>query len=84
MCICEIGSNRVEHETVEQKAEILQDWVSGLLRRFQGGKIAIALEQSKGALIFLANIPKKSRLSRRMIRKSRHTSEGEIYLQKGA
>ena len=52
MCICEIGSNRVEHETVEQKAEILHDWVSGLRRRFQGGKIAIALEQSKGALIY--------------------------------
>ena len=52
MCVYEMSSKRVEHETVEQKAEALHDWVNGLRKRFGGGKIAIAVEQSKGALIY--------------------------------
>lgn len=52
VCLYEISSNRVEKETVEQKAESLHDWVNGLRRRFEGGKIAIAVEQSKGALVY--------------------------------
>lgn len=51
VCVYKIGSDRVEHQNVEQKAEALHDWVNALRKRFQGGKIAIAVEQSKGALI---------------------------------
>jgi transposase len=46
------GSSRVERFTVEQKPEALHAWVAGLRTRFPQGKIALALEQSRGAVIY--------------------------------
>ena len=46
------GSTRVESCTVEQKPEALHDWVAQLRARFPQGKIAVALEQSRGAVIY--------------------------------
>jgi transposase len=40
-----------ELSTLEQKAEALIDWIGRLQQRFVGGRIAIAIEQRKGALI---------------------------------
>jgi hypothetical protein len=37
--------------TVEHKTDALIEWISSLQERFAGGRIAIALEQRKGALI---------------------------------
>ncbi|HEY1408488.1 MAG TPA: IS110 family transposase [Promineifilum sp.] len=37
---------------LEQSAEALDLWVAGLRKRFGGAPIAVALEQSKGALIY--------------------------------
>jgi transposase len=51
VCLWQVGSNQVEQGSVEQKPEALHDWVNGLRKRFEGKKIAIAVEQSKGALI---------------------------------
>lgn len=45
-------SDRKEHGRVEQSAEALEAWVQSLRQRFAGGKIAICLEQAKGALIY--------------------------------
>lgn len=51
ICLWEVGSNKIEFGSVEQKPEAIRDWVNGLRKRFAASKIAIAIEQSKGALI---------------------------------
>jgi transposase len=42
---------KIEHVELEQKPAVLHEWVAQLQRRFAGGKIAVALEQRKGAVI---------------------------------
>jgi transposase len=44
-------SRKVEHAEVIHKPEALAEWVSGLRQRFGGRKIAVALEQSRGAVV---------------------------------
>ena len=46
------GSAEVESFSVEQKPEALHGWVAQLQARFPQGKIAVALEQSRGAVIY--------------------------------
>jgi len=46
------GSAAPESFTVEQKPEALHAWVGPLRARFPQGKIAVALEQSGGAVIY--------------------------------
>jgi transposase len=46
------GSARVEAGTVEQKPEALHAWVAQLRARFPQGLLALALEQSRGAVIY--------------------------------
>lgn len=45
-------SPRIEPFTVEQTPEALHAWVAELRARFPQGKIALALEQSRGAVIY--------------------------------
>ena len=45
------GSTEIERRTLEQTPEALAEWANGLRSRFPGGKIAVALEQSRGALL---------------------------------
>lgn len=45
-------SPRAESFTVEQKPEALHAWVAQLRARFPQGRIALALEQSRGAVIY--------------------------------
>jgi hypothetical protein len=45
------GQTRESFE-LEQTPEALDHWVAGLRKRFTGAPIAVALEQSKGALIY--------------------------------
>jgi len=52
VCVQAVGSTQVEHQVVAQRPEELQDWVRQLRARFAQGRIAIALEQSRGALIY--------------------------------
>jgi transposase len=47
-----VGSPQIESFTVEQKPEALHGWVAELRARFPEGKIAVALEQSRGAVIY--------------------------------
>jgi transposase len=47
-----VDSGRVESFTVEQKPEALHAWVAQLRARFPQGKVALALEQSRGAVIY--------------------------------
>src|ERR1043165_8803344 len=41
----------VERRALEQTPESLADWANALRTRFPGGKIAVALEQARGALL---------------------------------
>jgi transposase len=45
------GQNRKETGTLEQKPEVIGPWVAKLRERFGGRLVAIAVEQSRGALI---------------------------------
>jgi transposase len=45
------GSKQVERYTLKQKPEDLHDWLVKLRDRFAGGFVAVAIEQTKGAVI---------------------------------
>ena len=45
-------SLKIESFQIEHKPEALQDWLIELRRRFPQGQLAVALEQSKGALLY--------------------------------
>ncbi len=45
------ASDKVEHYQLEHKPEALAAWVSGLQQRFGGQPVAVALEQSRGAVV---------------------------------
>jgi transposase len=51
VCLKAADSSRLEHCTLEQKAESLHAWFLNLLARFGGRKVAVAIEQSKGAVV---------------------------------
>jgi transposase len=51
ICLQAANSTRVETSVLEHKSEALHGWVSQLRARFPTGKVAIALEQSRGAVI---------------------------------
>src|SRR5436190_1097958 len=44
-------NGQLEHFTLEQKPDVLHEWVAQLRLRFHGQKVAIAIEQRKGAVI---------------------------------
>jgi len=50
ICLTECGSTKVEHEQVHHAPEDLSQWIARLRARFAGGRIAVCLEQSRGAL----------------------------------
>jgi transposase len=45
-------SKEVERYKLEHKPEVLAQWISELQRRFPGRRVALALEQSRGALVY--------------------------------
>jgi len=47
-----VGSSTVEKGEIEQKPEALQEWLNRLRERAGGGRVAIALEHSRGALLY--------------------------------
>lgn len=51
LCLIE-PDGRSEIDTLQQSPETIDEWAAQLQRRFPGKTIAIALEQSKGALIY--------------------------------
>ena len=46
-----MDGGKVEWLELEQKPDVLHEWVAQLRQRFQGRKVAIAIEQRKGAVI---------------------------------
>jgi len=51
LSLCASGSNTLERATLEQTPEALAQWANTLRTRFPNGKIAVALEQARGALL---------------------------------
>jgi transposase len=49
--LCAAGSTQVVRATLDQTPEALSQWASNLRTRFPNGKIAVALEQARGALL---------------------------------
>jgi transposase len=45
------GQEKKEKGTLEQKPEVISAWVAQLRQRFKGHQIAVAIEQTRGALI---------------------------------
>jgi transposase len=45
------ASNKVERYELAHKPEVLAAWVSDLQRRFPGQRVAVALEQARGAVV---------------------------------
>ena len=52
VCLRVQGSWRVEYQALKQEPKAIHDWVGQLRLRFGGGKVAIAVEQSRGALLY--------------------------------
>jgi transposase len=52
VCLRPTGRSRCEASTLKQTPEAIDEWASGLRRRFEGRPVAVSLEQSKGALIY--------------------------------
>jgi len=50
-CLKVAGETKKETGTLEQKPEVIGPWIAKLRERFGGRAVAVALEQSRGALI---------------------------------
>jgi len=51
ICLQASGSTPTESCQLEQKPDALHEWIAQLRVRFPGGKVGIAIEQSRGAVI---------------------------------
>ena len=54
-CLQAAGSAKRETGELEHKVEAVEAWVAELCQRFGHRPIAVAVEQVKGALVFLLN-----------------------------
>lgn len=52
LCLQEQGTTRRHYEVLKQCPNMINRWALGMLERFNGGRIAIAIEQTKGPLIY--------------------------------
>lgn len=51
-CLKVEGNDKMEKGVIQHKPEAIHAWICGLEKRFPGKKIAIALEQFRGGLVF--------------------------------
>lgn len=52
ICIYDIDLNTQEFLILENRPEVIHEWVEGLRQRYSGCRIAIGLEQTRGPLIY--------------------------------
>jgi transposase len=52
VCWRETGTGRVHRETIEQRPETINEWISSLIARYPGQRIAVCVEQSRGAVVY--------------------------------
>jgi len=48
----DIASGQVEVYALKHSPETLQEWLNDLRKRYNGGKVAVVLEQSRGAVLY--------------------------------
>ena len=51
ICLQVADSTQTESRQLEQKPDVLHDWIAQLRIRFQARMVGIAIEQSRGAVI---------------------------------
>ena len=52
ICLCEAGSVKLEVSQIEHCPQVLNEWVAGLRKRFDGRPVAVAVEQTRGGLVY--------------------------------
>lgn len=52
LCLVDAATEKKEFSVIKHTPQALQEWASNLRQRFQGRQVAVALEQSRGPLIF--------------------------------
>jgi transposase len=52
ICLYDVSTGQREIARLEQKPEAFEDWLSQLRQRFSEAKVAIVLEQARGAVIY--------------------------------
>ena len=52
ICMQSAGDHKVEQYKLNHKPEALIEWVAGLQARFPGQRVAVALEQVRGAVVY--------------------------------
>jgi len=52
ICLVDAATGKKEFCVIKHTPQALQEWASSLRQRFQGHQVAVALEQSRGPLIF--------------------------------
>ena len=52
ICLIDPKTQKSELTSIDQEPEAIDQWVTGLQQRFPGHKIAVCLEQKRGALIY--------------------------------
>jgi transposase len=48
--VWDVAGGAIEEGSIEQTAEALHDWAAGLGRRYAGQRVAVAIEQARGAV----------------------------------
>ena len=61
------GSERRQHGEILHTPEAIEVWVGELSSRFPGQRIAVAVEQSRGALVFMLRASMSTCISTRFI-----------------
>ncbi len=52
VCLKPCGSDQVERSSLKQEPEAIHSWISQLRTRFGGRPVCVALEQSRGAVVY--------------------------------
>lgn len=52
ICLVDAATGKKEFSVIKHTPQALQEWATSLRQRFQGRQVAVALEQSRGPLIF--------------------------------
>jgi transposase len=50
--MCDVSTSQVEASVLKHSGEALQQWLAGLEKRYEGKKVAVILEQSRGAVLY--------------------------------
>src|SRR5215470_16648658 len=52
ICSYEVSTEKVQASSIKHTAESLHEWLSELRKQYGGAKVAVVLEQSRGAVLY--------------------------------